>query len=299
MLTLRQIEIFRAVMIARSVSGAARALGTSQPGLSRALGHMQDRIGFRLFERVRGRLIPTTEAAALFDETQRLHKAIDGIGQVITRLASGVGQTLRIGASPSLGHSVIPPMLSRLLGAVPAIDVRFDVLSVEQVVDWLELQRGDYAFTVYPLDHPGIESRCIGRGRMSCVLPAGHRLATAARIGIADLAGERLVGFDGDSPHGRLVGAIHARAGLVATPAVTVRFAETAVVFVGAGLGVAIVDDFTARQPHGDAVRFVPLIDDDALPVFLHSNPAAPRSAAGERLVAVATAVLRDLDLGP
>lgn len=292
MLTLRQIEIFRAVMLARSVSGAARLLGTSQPGLSRALGHMQDRIGFRLFERVRGRLVPTAEAAALFDETQRLHKAIDGIGHVIGRLAGGTARTLRIGASPSLGHSVVPTMLARLIAEMPTVEVRFDALSVEQVVDWLELQRGDLALTVFPLDHPGIESRRIGEGRMWCAVPGTHPLAQAPCIAIGDVAGERLIGFDADSPHGRLVTAIHARAGLDAVPAVIVRFAETAVAFVGAGLGIAIVDAFTARGSHHEGVIFVALTDADTLPVFLHRNPAAARSVADDRFAAIATAFL-------
>ncbi|WP_272800297.1 LysR family transcriptional regulator [Sphingobium sp. AntQ-1] len=66
MLTLRQIEIFRAIMIAKTVSAAAQMLGTSQPGLSRMLGHMEDKLHFRLFDRTRGRLVPTHEARVLF-----------------------------------------------------------------------------------------------------------------------------------------------------------------------------------------------------------------------------------------
>lgn len=294
MLTLRQIEIFRAVMVTRSVSGAARLLGGSQPGISRMLGHMQDRIGLRLFDKVRGRLVPTPEAQALFDETQRLHRAIEGIDHVVARLASGGHQPLRIGASPSLGHSVVPPMLAALTAALPDVTLRFDILSVEQVVDYLELQRGDYALTVFPLDHPGIESRQIGSGGMLCALPAGHRLADRRAIGVTDLADERLIGFGTDTPHGRIVAALHARAGLPLAPAITVRFAETAVMFVRAGLGVAIVDDFTARQPQGDGIRFVDLADAETLPVFLHRNPATPRSVAATRFEAIAIAHLRN-----
>lgn len=293
MLTLRQIEIFRAVMVTHSVSGAARLLGGSQPGISRAIGHMQDRIGLRLFDRVRGRLVPTPEAQALFDETQRLHRAIEGFDHVVARLATGTHQPLRIGASPALGHSVVPPMLAALIAALPGVTLRFDILSVEQVIDYLELQRGDLALTVFPLDHPSIESQRIGAGRMLCALPAGHRLAAAATITIADLADERLIGFGTDTPHGRIVATLHARAGRALTPAITVRFAETAVRFVAAGLGLAIVDAFTARQPHGTDVRFVPLADPDTLPVFLNRNPGTPRSVAAARFEAIAITHLR------
>ena len=55
-MNLRQIEVFRAVMITGSVSGAARLLHVSIPAVSRLLSHTESRLGFLLFERVKGRL---------------------------------------------------------------------------------------------------------------------------------------------------------------------------------------------------------------------------------------------------
>jgi DNA-binding transcriptional LysR family regulator len=144
MLTIRQIEIFRAVMITRTVSGAARMLGTSQPGLSRMIGHMEDKLSFRLFDRTRGRLLPTTEAQVLFLEIEQVYKGFADLDHVVQRLAKGTDRTFRVGASPWLGHSVVPPMLSRLTGNFPELTIQFDILSVEQAVEWLALQRGDY-----------------------------------------------------------------------------------------------------------------------------------------------------------
>lgn len=62
MLTHRHIEVFRAVMIAGSVTRAAELLGSSQPTVSRELARMEQGIGFALFERVHGRLRPTMPA---------------------------------------------------------------------------------------------------------------------------------------------------------------------------------------------------------------------------------------------
>ena len=61
-MNLRQIEVFRAVMITGSVSGAARLLHVSIPAVSRLLSHTETRLGFLLFERVKGRLHATAEA---------------------------------------------------------------------------------------------------------------------------------------------------------------------------------------------------------------------------------------------
>jgi DNA-binding transcriptional LysR family regulator len=57
-MNLRQIEVFRAVMLAGSVTDAARSLHVSQPGISRMLSHIELQLGLRLFERHKGRLRP-------------------------------------------------------------------------------------------------------------------------------------------------------------------------------------------------------------------------------------------------
>jgi DNA-binding transcriptional LysR family regulator len=64
-LTLRHIEVIRAVLRAGTVTGAARQLAVSQPALSRTLKNAETRLGLQLFERRSGRLSPTPEVLAL------------------------------------------------------------------------------------------------------------------------------------------------------------------------------------------------------------------------------------------
>ena len=62
MFTLRQIEVFNAVMETGSVIGAAKVLNVSQPVVSRVLRHLEDQAKIRLFERAKGRLQATANA---------------------------------------------------------------------------------------------------------------------------------------------------------------------------------------------------------------------------------------------
>ena len=68
----RQIEVFRMVMRCGTLTGAAEALNVSQPALSQILLHTEDELGFKLFQRVKGRLIPTPEAEEIYPEVERL-----------------------------------------------------------------------------------------------------------------------------------------------------------------------------------------------------------------------------------
>ena len=58
----RQLEVFCTLMRCGTVTGAAAMLNISQPALSQILLHAEDQLGFKLFNRVRGRLVPTQEA---------------------------------------------------------------------------------------------------------------------------------------------------------------------------------------------------------------------------------------------
>jgi DNA-binding transcriptional LysR family regulator len=295
MITMRQIEMFRAVMITKTVSGAARLLGISQPGISRMLAHMEDRLEFRLFDRTRGRLLPTHEAQVLFTEIQNLYEGFAGLDHTVRRLAKGEDRMFRVGASPSLGHSVLPAMLARLTGNFPGLHLQFDILSVDQATSYLANQRGDYALTLFHIDHPNVLSSRIAAARLVCAVPADHPLAARPSIAVADIAGEHLLSFPADTPHGNAIAAMFARAGCDLDVAIQVRFAETAVAFVAQGMGVALVDSFTAMQPHADTVRFLEFDQPGTLPVYLNRNLETARAIIGETFEEIARTTLQAL----
>lgn len=295
MLTMRQIEMFRAVMITKTVSGAAKLLAISQPGISRMLAHMEDRLEFRLFDRTRGRLVPTHEAEVLFEEIQQLYEGFAGLDHTVRRLAKGEDRLFRVGASPSLGHSVLPAMLARLSGNFPGLTLQFDILSVEQATTYLGSQRGEYALTLFHIDHPNVLSSRVSSARLVCAVPADHPLAARDRITVEDIAGEKILSFPPGTPHGMAIAEMFARAGCPLDVATYVRFAETAVAFVGHGMGVAVVDSFTAMQPHAASVRFLEFENPGTLPLYLNRNLNMPRAIIGETFEEIARTVLLGL----
>lgn len=295
MLSMRQIEIFRAVMITKTVSGAASLLGTSQPGISRMLAHMEDRLSFRLFDRTKGRLMPTHEAQVLFEEIQRLYDGLAGLDHTLRRLAKGEDRIFRVGASPSLGHSILPALLAQLTASFPGLTLQFDILSVDQATGYLATQRGDYALTLFPIDHPNVLSNRISSGRLVCAVPADHPLAGRGKITVEEIAGDQILSFPPDTPHGNAIAAMFALAGCTLKVGSYLRFAETAVAFVAHGMGVALVDSFTAMQPHAESVRFLEFDQPASLPVYLNRNLEAPRAIIGESFEEIARKQLQKL----
>jgi DNA-binding transcriptional LysR family regulator len=278
MLNFRQIEVFRAIMLTRTMSAAAQMLRSSQPGLSRMIKHLEGRLGFLLFDRVHGRLVPTAEANALFREIEQLHHGIENLEHVVARLAAGENAVFRLGASPSLSRGFAPGLLHALQRAHPKLIIQFDVLSVEQMTDYLVVGRNEYGLSVYEIDHPNLSSTQLGSVPLVAVLPASHRPASKAALTIKDLSELPLISFAPETPHGRAIAGMCQRAGVQLAITTRVRFAETACAFVAHGLGATIVDEQTARDAGFAGITWVPLRNAAVLPVYLHRNREAPRS---------------------
>ena len=283
-LGLKQIEYFRAVIEAGTVSAAAELLNVSQPNVSRMLKYLEQRLGFALFDRHRGRLQPTPEARELFKEVHSLHLHLESLQDAVRRIAAGETGMLRIGCSPSLGRFVIPRLVATLRREMPRLPLRLDILSVAQVVDYLVFGEGDCACTIFTIAHPLIVTEEYARGSLVCVVPKGHRLAArTGALGPRDLAGEALIGFPDNTPHGRIVQEFFGSAGAQPKLAASVRFAETACALAEQGNGIALVDEFTISGEVFPALAAVPLRFRKPFRIYFHRLAAQPLSRPGVR----------------
>src|SRR5258708_9558620 len=248
MLNFRQIEVFRATMLAKTVRGAADLLHVSQPGVSQILKHMESRLGIRLFDRLKGRLVPTPEALELFGEIQKIYKYLDNLNYVTQRISRGVDSVLRIGSSPSIGRYFVPHALTELRRRMPDLALHLDIISVDETVDYLLSRKGEHAVTIFPIAHPLIDSQLIDTGELLCVIPKAHRFAHRASLDVRELRDEVLISFRPDAYHWQAISAVCSEAGLQLNVHTFVRFAETACHLVESGLGIALGDEFTVMK---------------------------------------------------
>ena len=281
MISLHQIEVFRALMVAKTVTAAAEIMHISQPALSRIIKRMEDRVGFRLFARVKGRLVPTPEAEKLYGDVEIIQKKVDDLNFTINRLAAGEDVLFRFGGSPSLGNSIVPRALRQLREHYPRLAVHVDIVAWNELIDYLLLRKGEFVLTVFPIEHPMIRNEKIGVGRMICAFARDHRLAGRDRVSAKDLAEEEVIGFVPESAHGRMIQSIAKNAGVSFRFTTIVRFAETALFLAEQGLGVALIDEFTAMGAHRSIGVTRPLADETNLTLYANTNLHNPPSAPG------------------
>jgi DNA-binding transcriptional LysR family regulator len=244
-MNLRQIEVFRAIMLTGGISDAARSLNVSQPNVSRLIRHTEDRLGIKLFERIKGRLYPTAEALTLYEEVERAYIGVRQVRDMAQDLAlSRVGR-LRLVCSPSLGLALVPQAITRFRAERPGLRIGLEILPQAALLDRVLTHQADLGISMFPSDHPNLQVDRLCRGRLVCVLPAGHALAAKSVVTPADIAGHALISYDRDTPQGQLIDQAFASARIERDIAVEVRFGHTACALAQAGAGVALVDEFS------------------------------------------------------
>lgn len=244
MLTLRQIEVVRAVMIAGTIAGAARLLGVSAPGISRLIKYTERSIRLKLFERSKNRYVPTQAAEDIFEQINAVYARVDDLQFVLRRIDRGGGSDLRLATVPSMGNVMVPRALGRLRERLPELAVDLDVIKVQEAQDYLLLGKCELAVLSYGFVHPGITVAPLPRGQLRCIVPLGHPLAQADEVSAADIARFPLIGVHPEDPYGRLTTEVFRQHGLGFDMTLTVRFGTTTIGLVRAGLGVAIVDPY-------------------------------------------------------
>lgn len=250
-LSLRQIEVFRTVMLSGSINAAAAVLHTSQPSLSRVIRRAEDVLGFRLFERAGGRLSPTREAATLFAHVGRVYERLDELREAVDGMARGSGTLFRFGTTGSPNRHLVPLAVAALRAQSPDLAVQIDVLVVEQIIDYLIFGRGECVVSVFPVQHPLIQSKALGEGDVACLMPSDHPLAGRDAVTTAELFREHLILFEAGTPHGAMAEDLFAAGSAYPDVGVRVRHIETAVGLVRHGVGIAVVDSFAV----GDDAR--------------------------------------------
>jgi DNA-binding transcriptional LysR family regulator len=247
-LNLRQIEIFRAVMTTGSISGASQLLFVSQPAVSRLLSHTEQRVGFSLFERIKGRLYATPEAKRLFYEVETVYQAVQRVNVLASDLAKNRQGILNIVSSPSVGQMLIPEALALFRTNYPDVKLTFHCLAYEHLKERLLNHRADLGIIILPMTHPNLEVTPLCRNRLVCILPYNHELTGRATLTLADLRPYPLIAYERESPFGVIVGQMYQAANEPLVAAIEVGSPQNAGSLVQMGAGVALVDEFSVRS---------------------------------------------------
>ena len=258
MITQRQLEVFRATMERGTVTAAAERLGVSQPAVSKILAGLEAEIGYPLFTRVKRRLAPTSEARLLAAEVARLYHGLERLSEVAREIRERQIGDLHIYSTPALGRTVLPDVLAGFLKRHAQAHVIFHVRSSTYINQKMVDQQLDLGFSMMPFEHPSMVAEELSRAPAVCVMPREHRLAKRKVIRPADLRGERFLSFPLDGRMRHIVDAVFEQDRIDRRTQIDVYSSAEACALAARGVGVSIVEPFTARDYARSGIAIVP-----------------------------------------
>lgn len=292
---LRQIEVFHAVYTTGSISAAARALNVSQPSVSKVLHHTQYQLGFELFTLVRGRLVATDEAHALFSEVNDIFKRIGSLQKTVANLRNGEGGHIRLAVLPSLGLHVAPRAIATYRECHPDVTFSVQTLHHDDLFQALYERECDIAIAYDPPPHPRMQRRKLGRGRLMLLFDETQLAEPGSEIPITRLAGHDLVGLANSGPISSLFGAELERHGVNIREVVSNQTYYLAAALTRCGAGMSVIDEFTAHFSAGNGIACRPITPAIMFRIECVYLEDRPPSIIAERFIDVFTEILDEV----
>lgn len=291
-MNLRHIEIFHAVYVNGSVSAAARALNISQPSVSKTLRHAESLLGYPLFQRTNGRLVATDDAHTLFEEVREIQERVYGLREASRNLRRGGGATLRVSALPSLALDALPTAVAGFLKS--HANVKFDLQTVhhDDLLRKLYERETDVAiaFEVPPATPLG--HQWLGEGELVVLYREEDMPDAPPRLELAALQGRPFISLASSGPIGTLFSQELERREVVLDEVVSARTFYIATALVRQGVGLTVVDSFTAQAAMAPGLATRPLkprVTFDVHAMYLLNRP--PTALATDFLKALGAVI--------
>lgn len=265
---------FLAVLDERSLSGAARRLGLTQPTIARHLDALEQAIGTQLFLRSQRGLAPTETALELGPYARAMATTSAALLRTASGRAREVRGTVRISASEVVGAEHLPPLLADLRARHPGLVIE---LALSNAVENVLERAADIAVRMVEPAQEALLARHLPSIRVGLFAHRRYlaRKGTPARLDA--LAEYDLIGFDRETP---AIRAAVQRFPVLARSAFALRtdsdLAQLAAIRAGFGIGICQAA-IARREP--DLVPVLPDAFALDLPVWIvmHEDLKASR----------------------
>lgn len=189
----RALRVFAEIMRTGSATAAGKQLSLSQPAVSRLIAGLEAQVGFDLFYRDRGKLVPTADGTKLIQEVELTLASIDRFNSLVRDIAGYSAGTIRIVAPPSFAEGVLPDIVSRFRERFPGVEFSIDSRSVETARSMIAMRYVDCGFVKLPTDESDLVIEQIVSSGSVCVMRQDHPLAGQGTITPADIGQHPLI----------------------------------------------------------------------------------------------------------
>jgi DNA-binding transcriptional LysR family regulator len=248
---IRQLQLFVALAQEGSFTKAAQRMNIVQSGLSISIKELEQELGTRLFDRTTRR-VNLTQAGLLFLDHVRASLTTLEDGMQAVRSQDGIVRgRLHLGILQSLGpYLQLPLLLQRFRSAYPQIEFAVRAMNNDSIPADVRSGSVDLSFhaVVGKAEWPGVRVIPYAQDSLVAICSRNHRFASSKSVRLEVLSQEIFVDLTPERALRKLVDHGFAQYHLKRTTVFEVSDIQTALQFVGKGLGVAVVPSALARS---------------------------------------------------
>jgi DNA-binding transcriptional LysR family regulator len=277
----RDIEAFRAVMTSGTTARAAQLLGVTQPAISQAIQRVERSAQLRLFERVRGRMVPTHEAQVLMLSIERYFVGFEAVEHAIRSLGSYAQGRMTIAAYPALGHCFVPRAIAAMEPGRNNIQASLQVMSSREVHRQVFSATVDFGLMAAELAVEGLEHSRFSKLAAVVAMAPNHRLARKKTLVLQDLQSEHFIALNAEDATRRQLEHKLKQLGVKLNIVMETPYSITACELARCGVGLALVHPLVALDfvPRGLVIkRLAPEVFFQDELIFRTGNPLQKHS---------------------
>lgn len=256
---LRQIEVFHAVYTHGSITNAAAALNVSQPSVSKVLAHAEQQLGYRLFDRIKGKLVPTPEAHQLFGHVRDVYDDVDRLRHVAVNLKAGSAGRIRVATTPAFGLEVLPRAVATFREEYGDAVFEIETLHLDAIRSALLESRIDIGLAFDPDKRPGIRRTKLAKAGFFVLAHDTSQFPGKTALTVTDIRDHPFIALNRHGPLGQMLSDHLESLGFRPDVIAWTETYHVAKSLVAAGTGITIADEVTARSTVGGDVVMLPL----------------------------------------
>ncbi len=230
-----------------NITSAARALHTSQPGVSKAIIELEGELGVSVFARQGKRILGLTPPGQqVLLAAERIMQEVDNLKKLSRDFSGSPSGTLRIATTHTQARYVLPDVVTRFVARFPQVRLKLLEANPPQIAAMLTNGQADVGIATETLaDAPGLRSIPVYDWQHVAVVPPAHALAkfqtTPGKLTLKDVARHPIVTYETTFAGRSKIDAAFSAAGIEPSIVLEAVDADVIKTYVLVGLGIGII----------------------------------------------------------